>query len=117
MGKRIDHLSLDAMNALVNYSWPGNVRELTNILERAVILCDGGILLREHIAISELPIVNETPHTTLQETERTEILKALEKTKWTIGGPTGAAKLLGLNRTTLIARMKKLGLRKPDASA
>jgi len=117
MGKRIDHLSADAVSALVNYSWPGNVRELTNILERAVILCDGGILRREHIAISEAPMASEIPHTTLQETERTEILKALEKTKWTIGGPSGAAKLLGLNRTTLIARMKKLGLRKPDASA
>ncbi|MCI0441587.1 sigma 54-interacting transcriptional regulator, partial [bacterium] len=117
MGKRIDQLSPDAMNALVTYSWPGNVRELTNLLERAVILCDGGVLHREHIAISELPIASEIPLTTLQETERTEILKALDKTKWIIGGPSGAAKLLGLNRTTLIARMKKLGLRKPDASA
>ncbi len=110
MGKKIDEASPEAMDALVHYSWPGNVRELANLLERAVILCDGGILQREHISISKLPIDSDIPITTLVETERTQILKALEKTNWIVGGSSGAAKLLGLNRTTLIARMKKLGI-------
>jgi formate hydrogenlyase transcriptional activator len=65
MGKEIDRISPEAMNALLNYAWPGNVRELANLVERAVILCDGGILQREHIAISVLPNVQDTPVTTL----------------------------------------------------
>ena len=114
MRKKIDRVSPEAMNALMDYSWPGNVRELANLLERAIILCDGGILQREHIAISETILPSEMPLATLEETERIQILKALEKTKWTIGGTSGAATLLGLNRTTLIARMKKLGLSRPE---
>ncbi|HSE43223.1 MAG TPA: sigma 54-interacting transcriptional regulator [Acidobacteriota bacterium] len=114
MGKPTDRISSEAMNALMKYSWPGNVRELANLLERAVILCDGGILHREHIIISELPNVVDVPVPTLQETEKVQIVKALEKTNWIVGGPLGAAKLLGLNRTTLIARMKKLGITRPN---
>jgi len=115
MGKKIREVSPAAANALINYSWPGNVRELANVLERAVILCDSGILQRDHIAISESEIASEIPFTTLQEGQRTQILKALEKTRSILGGPYGAARLLGINRTTLIARMRKLGIRKPTA--
>jgi formate hydrogenlyase transcriptional activator len=114
MRKKIDHISPEAMKSLVNYLWPGNVRELANVLERAVILCDGGTLEREHIAISEATPVFDYPLSTLQETERNQILKALEKTRWIVGGTSGAATLLGLNRTTLIARMKKLGITRPE---
>jgi formate hydrogenlyase transcriptional activator len=112
LGKKIDHLSAKALEVISKYSWPGNVRELANVLERAVILCEGGFLEEEHLAIS-----GTTPDgsgvSTLEETERQQILKAMEKTRWMVGGPAGAAKLLGLNRTTLIARMKKLGIVRP----
>jgi PAS domain S-box-containing protein len=113
MGKRIDRISSPAREMLVSYSWPGNVRELANILERAVILCDGRILEPEHLSISSLPPAIESPLSTLEETERMHITKALEKTKWVIGGPAGAAKLLGIKRTTLLARMKKLQVERP----
>ncbi len=114
MGKKIREVSPAAVNSLVNYSWPGNARELANVLERAVILCDSAILQREHIAIPESKIVSEIPFITLQDSQHSQILKALEKTRWILGGPNGAAKLLGLNRTTLIARMKKLGITRPN---
>jgi PAS domain S-box-containing protein len=114
MGKKIDRVSREAMDRLTGYSWPGNVRELANVLERAVILSDGGALERDHISISEQLAMREPDVTTLDEAERAHILKTLEQTKWVVGGPTGAAKLLGLNRTTLLARMKKLGIEKPN---
>src|SRR5262245_38493612 len=113
MGKKIDQVSAEALDDLVHYEWPGNVRELANVLERAVILCDGGVLQKEHIGISSAPAPIENAVPSLNEAEKLHILKALEKTKWVVGGPSGAAKLLGLNRTTLIARMKKLGIFKP----
>ncbi|MBI3948846.1 MAG: sigma 54-interacting transcriptional regulator [Acidobacteria bacterium] len=112
MGKKIDRVSREGMNRLIRYSWPGNVRELANVLERAVILCDGGILQRDHIGISDLLPVSDAAVPTLEEAEREHILRTLERTKWVVGGPVGAAKLLGLNRTTLLARMKKLGIEK-----
>lgn len=115
MGKKVDHVSREALDHLVAYDWPGNVRELANVLERAVILCDGGLLERDHIGLSEPSPVSEAEVSTLEQAEREHILKALEKTKWVIGGPAGAAQLLGLNRTTLLARMKKLGLEKASA--
>src|SRR5262249_2356357 len=115
MGKTIEQVAPDAMNALIHYSWPGNVRELANLLERAVILCDEPVLQREHIAISDMPVSADSVRSieTLQEVEREQILKALVKAEWTIGGPSGAANLLGLKRTTLLARMKKLGISRP----
>ena len=112
MGKKIDRVSRDALERLVRYRWPGNVRELANVLERAVILCDEGSLQRDHLGISEPLLTSEAEVSTLEEAERLHILRALEKTRWIIGGPSGAAKLLGLNRTTLLARMKKLGIGK-----
>ncbi|HEY7162685.1 MAG TPA: sigma 54-interacting transcriptional regulator, partial [Acidobacteriota bacterium] len=113
MGKKIDQVSADALESLLHYEWPGNVRELANVLERAVILCDGGVLQKEHIGISTSPTTTPDAVPSLNEAEKLHILKALEKTKWVVGGPAGAAKLLGLNRTTLLARMKKLGIFKP----
>lgn len=114
MGKKIDRVSREAMDRLTRYDWPGNVRELANVLERAVILCDGGALQPDHISISEVLATPGADVTTLGDAERAHILKALEKTKWVVGGSSGAAKLLGLNRTTLLARMKKLGIEKPN---
>jgi PAS domain S-box-containing protein len=114
MGKKIDRVSREALNKLMAYHWSGNVRELANLIERAVILCDGGILQPHHIGLSHQPSVSDTAISTLEEMERSQILKALEETNWVVGGPSGAAQLLGLNRTTLLARMKKLGIEKPN---
>lgn len=116
MGKKIDQVSRKVMDKLVGYQWPGNVRELANVLERAVILCDGGILQEDHLGISDQTPALEEGLSTLEEAERMHILRALEKTNWVVGGPSGAATLLGLNRTTLLARMKKLGIEKPTAT-
>ncbi len=112
MAKKIDRISAAAEEMLRSYTWPGNVRELANVLERAVILCDGGELQIEQLGISLSQSLSETIPK-LQDFERAHILEALEKTNWIVGGPTGAAKLLGLNRTTLLARMKKLGIERP----
>ncbi|MBM3264943.1 MAG: hypothetical protein FJY97_16155 [candidate division Zixibacteria bacterium] len=99
------------MNALLSYAWPGNVRELNNLIERAIILCEGRILQREHIML-DMPVGPQetTDDFTLADLERTHILRVLDRTRGAVGGPSGAARILGLNRTTLIARMKKLGI-------
>jgi transcriptional regulator with GAF, ATPase, and Fis domain len=110
MGRKIDRVSPEVLENLMRYEWLGNVRELANLLERAVILCDGGVLERDHINISNLAETSEVGIATLEDAERQHILRALEKTKGIVGGPHGAAKLLGINRTTLLARMKKLGI-------
>ena len=110
LGKRIDSLSPKAMEKLLSYEWPGNVRELANILERAAILCDSGVLKPEHIGISIQRAVPEMAISTLEHAERQHILRALEETSRVLGGPKGAAKLLGINRSTLWSRMKKLGV-------
>ena len=98
------------MDDLVAYEWPGNVRELANVLERAVILCRSHLLERTHLALPSAPQPRNDDLTTLEEAERRHILKALDKTGGVLGGPNGAARLLGLNRSTLWSRMKKLGI-------
>jgi formate hydrogenlyase transcriptional activator len=112
LAKHVEKISSEAMELLAGYDWPGNVRELTNLLERAVILCDSEVLQKEHIGISPRRSGHETELTTLEEAERRHILKALEETNWVVGGANGAAKRLNLNRTTLLAKMKKLGIEK-----
>jgi formate hydrogenlyase transcriptional activator len=117
MGKRIDGISPRVRDALLAYPWPGNVRELENIIERAVILCQGN-----QLEIGEWlpkPLAFTLPSSrimTLEEREREQILKALEHTGWKVSGNDGAAVLLGLKATTLEARMKKLGIRRPTAN-
>jgi len=124
LNKTVQYVPADAMDALVAYSWPGNIRELENLLERAVILSPGKEL---RVPLSELrnaPIApaNEgspmvVPHPapvgTLEEAERQHILRALRQTQWRIAGPRGAADMLGIKRTTLQARIRKLGIRRP----
>ena len=101
-----------------DYEWPGNVRELESISERAVILCHGPVLhLTDKLVISSLPLSSGMK--TMKETERDQILKTLVETRWRIEGKDGAAKILGLNPSTLRARMHKLGIvrkqtKKPD---
>ena len=112
MGKSIEIIPTRVMNALQNYHWPGNVRELENVLERAVINSSGPKL---HL-VDELkkPHKNlETPQKTLEAVEREHIVRILEQTQWKVSGKNGAAEILGLNRSTLRARMRKLGILKP----
>ena len=101
------------MKALQDYPWPGNVRELESVLERAVILCPGPVLqLADKLEISSLPL--STAVGTLEETERSQILKILSETRWRIEGKDGAAVILGLHPSTLRARMHKLGILRPE---
>jgi PAS domain S-box-containing protein len=113
LGKRINGINQQALEKLRRYDWPGNVRELANILERAVILCQGRVLQEEHIGeLSASPRQAES-FLTLEEAERRHILHALEKTGGVLAGPKGAAQLLGINRSTLWSRMRKLGINAP----
>ena len=113
MGKSIDTIPVEFVEACKSYSWPGNIRELQNVIERAVILSNEGSLPNLlHPTRSSL-LVAFPPSTTLKESERLLILGALEVTGWLVGGPYGAAARLGMKRTTLIARMKKHGIFRP----
>ncbi len=113
MGKPIEGVTQAAMNQLINYHWPGNVRELTNILERAMILCDAGTIRPEHLALSEPTASFEGTFPTFEEMERLHILEALKQTNGLVGGNRGAAALLNLNRSTLLSKMRKLGIKNP----
>jgi formate hydrogenlyase transcriptional activator len=112
MGKPARHVSQDAMRRLTEYAWPGNVRELANVLERAVILCDGELILEEHVGVLARDRA-PAAFLTLHELEREHILRALERTKGVLAGPNGAARLLGMRRSTVWSRMKKLGIEPP----
>jgi len=112
MNKAIDTIPSKTMEALCRYRWPGNIRELENVIERAVILSPGPELqvpLREFQSPTPAGL-NGGKHQTLEEVERAHILATLQETKWVLGGPKGAATRLGMNRSTLQFRMKKLGI-------
>ena len=108
-GKSIDHVSDDVMSAIMRYDWPGNIRELQNFIERSVILTNGREL---RAPIAEL--TNQETHDgvvrTLNDAHRALIIKTLRQTNWVVGGPNGAAASLGLKRTTLITKMRRLGI-------
>jgi formate hydrogenlyase transcriptional activator len=136
LNKTVQYVPADAMDALVNYSWPGNIRELENLIERAVLLSPGkelrvplSELKQATLSVSDIATdipadgsiftpgssggsVN-APVATLEEAERQHILRALRQTEWRIAGPKGAAAVLGMKRTTLQARMRKLNIRRP----
>ncbi len=117
MNKRIDEIPPDAMEALVAYRWPGNVRELQNFIERAVILSPGNVL---RAPIGELesfaaPTQISAPIGGLAEVERDHILRVLEASDWVVGGRNGAAERLGMKRTSLVYRMRKLRISRPVA--
>jgi formate hydrogenlyase transcriptional activator len=116
MGKVIETIPEETMKALQRWKWPGNIRELENFLERAVILTRGPVL---YVPLAELEDdesekVSEEESPTLQSAERDHILRVLRETKGQIGGPDGAAARLGVKRTTLNSKMKKLKLRRRD---
>src|SRR2546422_901465 len=113
MNRMIDSIPVPAMRALQQWHWPGNVRELENFIERAVILSRGSAL---NVPISELqstPVVPDIP-TTLADSERDHILRILRETNGLVGGPNGAANRLGLKRSTLQSKMRKLGISRGD---
>ena len=137
LNKTVQYVPADVMDALVNYPWPGNVRELENLIKRAVLLSPGEELrvplpeLRtfspaHSISPRTVPATHHAttthhshsaaaaaPITTLEDAERQHILRALRQTEWRIAGPRGAALLLGMKRTTLQARMRKLNIKRP----
>jgi formate hydrogenlyase transcriptional activator len=110
MSRQIEHIPQATMSALTSYSWPGNIRELQNLIERAVILSDDGVLHNPLPAAGTLSINTSPAATTLKDSERILILRTLESVSWVIGGPKGAATKLGLKRTTLIHKMEKQGI-------
>jgi formate hydrogenlyase transcriptional activator len=113
MGKGLKGIDPQAMERLTSYEWPGNVRELANVLERAVILCDGPVVLEEHLGVLSRDRGDTGTFPTLVEVERRHILRALAHTGGVLAGPQGAARLLGMRRSTVWSRMKKLGIQTP----
>lgn len=122
MKKPIDAIPMKAMAALTDYHWPGNVRELENFVERSVILSHGAEL---QIPLAELrgrlnlpatvsPNASSAGIATLEHAEREHIIRALREAEWIVGGPNGAANRLGMKRTTLQSRIKKLGIARPN---
>jgi transcriptional regulator with GAF, ATPase, and Fis domain len=116
IGKRVEQIPEGTMLALRSYDWPGNVRELQNLIQRAVILSYDGVLPNP-IPSNHLETVTVTSRSAaLNEVDRALILQALEAACWMIGGPEGAAAKLGLKRTTLFYKMKRLGISRPTPS-
>jgi formate hydrogenlyase transcriptional activator len=128
VNKKIETVSTETMNALVHYSWPGNIRELQNVIERAVLVSNGPLLkvpmsdLKSRAAmpapVRPAPPPGVAPanegalpiRDVLEDVERKQILAALEQSHWVVAGARGAAAKLGLKRSTLQLRMKKLGI-------
>ena len=115
VNKIIDQIPAGTMEALTEYRWPGNIRELENVIERAVILSPGAVL---HVPLRDLQSRVAAGHDserlqTLVDVEREHIRSILKETRWILSGPRGAAARLGLNRSTLYFRMKKLGIVRP----
>jgi formate hydrogenlyase transcriptional activator len=113
VGKHIENIPDEFISAFKSYSWPGNIRELQNMIERAVVLSDEGVLPNLLRPTRVASVIGFPASTTLCDSERTMIMGALETSGWVVGGPYGAAAKLGLKRTTLIARMKKRGIFRP----
>jgi formate hydrogenlyase transcriptional activator len=114
MGKAIDRVTPDTMQALIRYPWPGNVRELEHLIERAVILSPGPDLRIPSAALALSEEVIPKASSTIHDVEREHILRILRETKGKIGGPGGAAERLGMNRTTLNSRLRKLRISRKD---
>lgn len=114
MGKQIESIPNETMDALSRYSWPGNIRELQNLMERAALLSTGPSLrvpLAEILSDSNLHAASG--RNALEQAEREQIVRALRETNWVVGGARGAAARLGLKRTSLAYKMQKLGISRP----
>jgi len=114
MGKAIDTVSQDTMQAVIRYPWPGNIRELEHLIERAVILSPGPELRIPSSALAYGDEAIPKTSSTMLDVEREHILRVLRETKGKIGGPGGAAERLGMNRTTLNSRLQKLKISRRD---
>jgi formate hydrogenlyase transcriptional activator len=119
MGKPVHAIAPETMAAFQWYSWPGNVRELQNLVERAVILARDGVLPNP-LHKKQQELIPNIPHArpfqssmTLEDSDRALVVETLEQVGWVVGGPRGAAVKLGLKRTTLLAKMKRLGISRP----
>jgi formate hydrogenlyase transcriptional activator len=113
MGKAIPDIPPEILEAFTSYSWPGNIRELQNLVERAVIRSSGGVLPNPLPSSGKNPVPLAPAQGTFEDSMRAVILRALEATGWVIGGPLGAAARLGLKRTSLLTKMKKLAIYRP----
>jgi formate hydrogenlyase transcriptional activator len=113
-GKAIDFIPEEVMEALESHNWPGNIRELQNFIERAVVMTTGAVLRPRLAELLMEPVSTEVR--TMADAERAHIVATLRETNWVVGGPGGAAARLGLPRTSLIARMQRLGLAKSPAA-
>ncbi|MDB4303710.1 AAA family ATPase, partial [Desulfosarcina sp.] len=107
MGKEVESIPRKTMEALQSYPWPGNVRELRNVIEHAMILTKGKSLF---VRMPGFASFETQPDSRLDDVERRHIMSVLERTRWRVAGKDGAAEALGLKRTTLYAKMKKLGI-------
>jgi formate hydrogenlyase transcriptional activator len=115
MNKKIDVILPETMDALMRYDWPGNIRELQNFIERAVILSQTKTLAAPIIELNRSRETSSTAPVTLEDAEREHILQALRETQWVLGGADGTANRLGMPRTTLIYKMRRLGIsRQPE---
>jgi formate hydrogenlyase transcriptional activator len=113
-GKSIEHIPCDVMTAIESHNWPGNIRELQNFIERSVVLTRGRELRAPVAELTRQKLPDTGTHT-LADTERAHIIATLRETNWVVGGRNGAAAILGLNRTTLMARMRKRGISRQTA--
>ncbi len=119
MGKQVDSIPPETMAAFQWYSWPGNIRELQNLVERAVILSRDGVFPNPlHKRQTSTTILNSNTQSSLlsmnyEDSDRALVVETLEQTGWIVGGPRGAAAKLGLKRTTLLAKMRRLGISRP----
>jgi formate hydrogenlyase transcriptional activator len=124
MGKTISNIPKETLDAFTSYSWPGNVRELRNLIERAVILSENGVLanplppldrnlLGANPTTMDVAALHSVRDGTFRDSQRALILRALHASGWVLGGPRGAAAWLGLKRTTLISKMRQLGISRP----
>ncbi|MBI9075402.1 MAG: sigma 54-interacting transcriptional regulator [Desulfatibacillum sp.] len=112
MKKAAKKVPTNEMNQLIRYSWPGNVRELANVIERGMILSSGPVFKTPELD-NDADAPRNKPHHSLEENERSHILWALEQKGWKVRGPGGAAEFLDIHPSTLAARMKKLGIKRP----
>jgi formate hydrogenlyase transcriptional activator len=113
LGKEFEDVSKKTIDRLINYPWPGNIRELENVIERAVVISHGPTIEIDN-SILGLNTDSQTPGIeTLEDLERTHIIRGLEQTKWMVHGKEGAASILGINPSTLRSRMQKLGIKRP----
>jgi len=114
VGKKVEIITQDVMEKLCRYTWPGNIRELENFIERAVITIEGNKLVLGNWLSKADSQSDRTEVLPLEEIERQYIIQILEMAQWKVSGEKGAATILDINPQTLVSRMKKLGIRKPN---